>query len=129
MTRWDPANFERLERGGRTYLGPKEEVCDFCLGPEPVWEYPAAEMEIVGGSLIDRSDDEWAACEGCHALLEAHKIGPLVERIVAKHREMKRRGDVAPGWVEPPLPIHRRLTRQNVLRFMDARTGPPRRYR
>lgn len=128
MTRWDPANYTHVERGGRTYLSPKEEVCDFCLGSDPVWEYPAAPMEIVGGSLIDRSDDEFAACEACHELLEAHRIGPLVERIVAAHRELVRRGQVAQGWVAPPLPIHRRETRENVLRFMDARLGPPRRY-
>lgn len=128
MTRWHPDQFERAvadDGSARMLRTDGVEVCDFCLTPNPTWEYPAAPMEIVGHPLINRSDDEWGACDDCHRLIEAHKIGALVERLVKVQGEHQ----IGPGVSLKPLPVARREARHNILRFMDARLGPAREYR
>jgi hypothetical protein len=100
-------------------------VCDFCLSPDVRWEFPATNMPLKGHPLINESEGEWAACDGCKDLVAAHKLGPLVERCIKGMQEAAR-----PGYAHAkPLPIWRRELRENLLRFMDARTGPPREYR
>lgn len=123
--RWDPSTFKRTQEGDRTAITPTDPVCDFCLLPQPEWEFPAAPLQLVGHPLVDWSDDEWAACTACKELVEAGKIGELVERSIKGHTEAQRPGYV----VTKPLAIWRRETRENMRRFMDARTGPPREYR
>lgn len=128
MTRWHPDQFEPAFRDDGTLIMRRTdnvEVCDFCLTPGPTWEYPAAPMEIVGHPLIDRSDDEWGACDECHRLIEAHNIGALVERLV----KVQGQHQIGPDVKLKPLPLARREARQNILRFMDARLGPAREYR
>ena len=98
-------------------------ICDFCLGPNPTWEYPAVDMPIKGHPFIDRTDDEWAACEECHRLLQQHSLGALVERCCRAQIVL---AQTAPNVVVPPLPILRRQLRENLLRFMDARSAPAR---
>lgn len=120
--RWDPAAFERIEKDGKTYLTAREEVCDFCLASDPTWEYPATDMPVKGHPLIDESTGEWAACDECHALIEAKKLGALVERCAQAQLGAETPADVH----APPLPILRRQLRENMLRFFDARTGPAR---
>lgn len=112
----DDRGIERVRRraGG--------EVCDFCLEPDPAWTYPAALMEVIGHPVITHSDDEWGACDECHRLIEAHDLGGLVERTVTMQ---PRHHPPDPLVRYPPLPLFRRLARRNILRFMDARTGPP----
>lgn len=100
------------------------EVCDFCLAPEPKWEYPAADMEVVS-SIIDRSDDPWGACEECHRLLEASDIDGLIARMV---REQPIHYPPSSLLSYPEPEQARLICRRNVLRFMDARSGPPREY-
>lgn len=111
-----------------------EPRCDFCLTRPVRWTYPAAPMEVVGAPVITDSDDDFAACDACHELIEAKRIGPMVERMVHIQREnlpagstagTTRQGDeLVVRW--PPVPIHRRKARRNLLRFFDARTGPAR---
>lgn len=120
--RWDPSSFTYREEGGRTFVEAPTPVCDFCLSPDVEWEFPATTMPLVGHPLIGESQGEWAACEGCKALVEAHDLGGLIERSIAGHQAAER-----PSGVRlKPLPIWRRETRENLLRFMDARTGPAR---
>jgi hypothetical protein len=120
--RWDPATFTRHERGDRTYIEPTEPVCDFCLVTRPTWEYPAERMPLLGHPLVDESEGEWAACDECHALIDAHKLQELIDRCIKAQIEAE-----TPGYVvSPALYIMRRKLRENLLRFFDARTGPAR---
>jgi hypothetical protein len=118
-----------VDAHGRAYRLDGLVVCDFCLGPGPTWEFPAAPMPIVGHATIGASDDEWAACDECAALVTASRLGELVERCVQRQRELYPTGTPGPGGTivqHKPLPLARRDFRANLLRFLDARTGPPR---
>lgn len=130
MTRWHPDQFERyIDRAtarARVRRTDNVEVCDFCLIEGPTWDYPAGEMEIVGHPLINRSDDEWGACDECHDLIEAGNVNGLVYRMVYIHRWHDHGGD--PRIQNQPLALARRNARTNVLAFLDARTGPAQRY-
>jgi hypothetical protein len=77
-----------VDAHGRAYRLDGLVVCDFCLGPGPTWEFPAAPMPIVGHATIGASDDEWAACDECAALVTASRLGELVERCVQRQREL-----------------------------------------
>jgi len=65
---------------------------DFCSAPCPTWRYPARSFvayrvsEIAGESVGD-----WAACDGCYALIEASDLPGLAQRslesLLAKHPE------------------------------------------
>lgn len=127
-----------VDKEGRSYihyLGDQgehrvmghDEVCDFCCVQPPTWEYPAAEMEIVGHPEMDASDDEWGACDDCHALIEAHKPDELIALVVKRQRRQIYEMRVAGHDVMLP-PGMDASVRQNVLRFFDARTGRPRPY-
>lgn len=109
----------------RARLKGEQEICDFCLSPEIAWSYPAREMRIDGHAIINKSDDEWGACEECAELIEARDVGGLVERCVRMqpfHHPPGAHG----GYVSryPPLPIARRNHRTNIMRFLNARSGP-----
>lgn len=123
---WLGRDYRRVpDDDGRHRVGPVDAVCDFCCSNPPSWEYPAARMEIIGHPAIDASDDEWAACGVCHGFLEAHDLEALIEFIVATQRRvMAIRRAEGMDMVEPPK--FTEAVRRNVLRFMDARTGPPR---
>jgi hypothetical protein len=121
--------FEHYEEDGKPHVTRREgdHRCDFCLALidyATVWTYPCAPMPIVGpaGRVIQATDDDWAVCPDCHALIQGSKIGALVERAVTQQpineppNTLIRYG---------PVPMRRRWMRENVLRFMDARTGPP----
>jgi hypothetical protein len=124
--RWDPSTLRRRQGpDGATYLEPTQPICDFCLGPDPTWEFPAARMPIKGHPLIDQSDDEWGACDECKALIEAHKLGPLVERCVEGQLAM----EIPANFAKLSPALLRRTLRENLLRFMDARRGPAVPYR
>lgn len=115
--------------GGVARRLDNQPVCDFCLGPDPSWEYPAAPMPIKGAPAWGQTDDEWAACDECSRLIDQSSIGALVERCVHRHRELWPDGMPSADGSEvrhPPLPIARRKFRENFLRFLDARRGPRR---
>jgi hypothetical protein len=120
--RWDPSEFTLGTYHGLPAWRASTPMCDFCLSRDVRWEYPAAPMDVTGHPFITHSHDEWAACDGCKDLLEAHKLGPLVERCIQGHLEAEKPAE----WTEPPMSVMRRQMRENLLRFMDARTGPPR---
>lgn len=115
----------------RARLRSGVEVCDFCLTPDPAWEYPARRMEIVGHPVIDISDDEWGACDRCRQLIDAQNFPALVRHAVRTQRKLVPDGTVRDEKVVryPPLRQHEQLLMRNVLRFMDARSGPARRCR
>lgn len=117
--------YKRYVEDGIEHVQGEEPVCEFCCRTTPQWEYPAAPMEIVGHPSITHSNDDWAACPVCHALIEAHDIDGLVQHAVKSQRrtiyELRMRGmDI--GTI---MDLETGL-RQNILRFMDARMGPPR---
>jgi hypothetical protein len=106
-------------------------VCDFCLHPEPRWEFPARPVAIVGHPAIDYSEDEFLACDECRRLIDQQAIGALVERSCHEQRRHVPPGAVRGSIVAeyPPLPIQRRIARENIMRFMDARAGEARPFR
>lgn len=110
---------------------PGGPACDFCLTPfadvREAWTYPAAPMPVVGHPVITDSPDDWAACEICHKLIEAKRLGALVEWALAQQERMAPEGTIKGDHVVtyPPMAIRRRRFRENLLRFFDARTGPP----
>lgn len=121
----DPrALIRSVDEHGRPVASTSQPVCDFCLALNPTWEYPAAPMPIQGHHTIDRSEDEFAACDECHRMIEQKSVGALVERMVTEQRRHLTESGTAALF--KPVPIHRRESREILLRFFDARTGPPR---
>lgn len=76
-------------------------ICDFCSSPDIHWRYRAADFQhdrlitalvlpitIVGPIEIERKDidihwgskGDWAACNVCHALIEANNRAKLTRR-------------------------------------------------
>lgn len=56
-----------------------EIICDFCSSPVVAWRYPAETFSID----IVTSYEDWAACDLCHALIEAGDSDGLLNRSVA----------------------------------------------
>lgn len=128
----DPFYDTFIDRDGkvaaRSLLG--HEVCDFCLTPHPTWEYPAALMEVVGHAVITHSNDEWGACDRCHAFIEAKNLQGLMRYAVRQQRKLYPPGSAHGGAIAyRSLRESERLMMRNILRFMDARTGPAVPYR
>jgi hypothetical protein len=96
-------------------------ICDFCLAPNPPWTYPAGHVHIVGHRAITDSDDPWAACDTCHDLIEAENHVELVEHML---RGQKHHSPPDARRIYPPDLILRLTLRENVMRFLAARTGP-----
>lgn len=65
-------------------VAPGQEVCDFCLTPEPTWEYPCGPMSFpsMHPDDVNASDDEWAACDTCHELIEGGYMMRLAQHMV-----------------------------------------------
>lgn len=121
--------YKFIDVGGDTFAVREDgsEVCDFCLAPDPRWEFPATDMPIKGHPVMTDSYGSWGACDLCCKLIVASDIGRLVESSLSRQL-IHEPEDRAAGVVYPPLSIRRRQQRENILRFMDARTGPPTRY-
>lgn len=102
-------------------------ICDFCLSPDPRWTYPTAPMEIVGGPIINRSEDDFAVCEDCHRFLAAGDVIGLADRIVRWQPLHVPAGSERDGGivVYDHESVRRGAAMANVLRFMDARRGMP----
>jgi hypothetical protein len=101
-------------------------ICDFCLAPDPPWTYPAAPMEL-DSAIFDASVDDFAVCDDCHQLIAAGDVAGLTLRIVQLQQVHVPPGTVIDGGLVtyPPQLIALERAKFNVLRFMDARTGPP----
>lgn len=114
---------------GRLHLGRVDAVCDFCLAPDPAWEFPAGPVQVAGHHAITDSIDGWAACDHCHELIEADRIAELVFEAPRRQREHVPAGTVMPDGVVqyPPLDVGRALMLVNIARFINARRGPARR--
>jgi hypothetical protein len=106
-----------------------EFICDFCLGPDPVWDYPTAPIHDIEGPspFTALAGDGFACCRACHALLLRGDIVGLAERIVREQPVNVPPGSEKDGGivVYPHRGAHRGYAMQAILRFMDARTGPP----
>jgi hypothetical protein len=67
-------------------------VCDFCSAPGPVWRYPARSfVAYCAPNVAGESVGDWAACDRCHALIEADDRIALAQRsldeLILKHPE------------------------------------------
>ncbi len=93
-------------------------LCDFCSRPDPRWEYPAGDFiayqvcRVTGESV-----GNWAACEGCHRLIEAEDRDGLARR------SLERLGMHDPAALQAILACLRDLH----AKFFAHRLGPPRR--
>jgi hypothetical protein len=98
-------------------------VCDFCSSPDVRWAYPAqtftVEVLAAGHPYAPPeacevwlgSDAGWAACDGCHALIEKSDRGALMERSMTQL-----------GF--PPGPMFQGTLREIHDLFFENRTGP-----
>ncbi len=68
-------------------------ICDFCTAQTArpwcypcrafvAWELPA-DQNILGVPVVADSPDDWAACDACHALIEAGDWEALAQRSAA----------------------------------------------
>jgi hypothetical protein len=58
--------------------------CDFCSELAPSWAYPARDFVAMHiGSIVSTSEGWWAACDGCHGLIEAGDRNGLADRSAA----------------------------------------------
>jgi hypothetical protein len=110
----------RPDGGLELEVAPGQYVCDFCLNPNPVWEYSCGPIAIVGNPNIDASDDEWFACDACHRLIEEGDLEKMVADMVG------RQPPPAPPFQRRPLAQQLAIQTVNVGGFLAARTGPPR---
>jgi hypothetical protein len=82
--------------------------CDFCYEDHPAWLIPARDFEVLPGHF---SGGDWAACDGCMALIEANSWSGLLRR--AKSGWESRHGAM-PTEVSSSLPRLYRLLRKNI---------------
>lgn len=68
-------------------VNPLKLVCDFCSGEPVRWSYPARDfqrrMALDGSAVQANSHGAWAACDACHALIQASDREALHERSAA----------------------------------------------
>lgn len=106
---------------------PDQPVCDFCSAPEVKWRYPAIDTTPIATVTDDAilfidSKGDWAACDICHELIQAHDRRGLAERsietLIRQHPEL-----------EHETASIERLTDLIHDGFWSARLGPPIRER
>ena len=51
-------------------------ICDFCSSPTVTWRSPAVTFSVEGITSVS----DWAACDPCHALIEANDQDGLLDR-------------------------------------------------
>lgn len=99
-----------------------QEMCDFCTqrGALP-WTYPCGLVDLRAqmNPLMTHSNDDWAACERCHELIEAGDIEGLIARMLEKTL-----GEAITDMSKLTLVIVRGEIRKHLARFTAARTGP-----
>ena len=54
--------------------------CDFCTLAGATWAYPAGPVRLRAAGCGFASDDDWAACDACHALIERGDRPALARR-------------------------------------------------
>jgi hypothetical protein len=116
--------FEHTRPDGSVELqfAPGQLVCDFCLHPDPAWEYPCGPVVIVGSPNIEASDDEWAACDECRRLIEGEGN---VEQI-ARDMVGRQPPPTDPHFGERPFEEAVAILAVNLAGFLAARRGPAR---
>lgn len=103
-------------------IAPGQLVCDFCLAPNPSWEYPCGPVAIVGNPNIEASDDEWTACDTCHQLIENFRnVGQIARDMVRRQPAPAR-----PEFGERPFEEAVAIQTVNLAMFTAARKGPAR---
>lgn len=102
-------------------------ICDFCLEPHPMWDFPCAPMQpvIASSDTAIVSVGDWAACNTCKELVVSDDYVDLVERI------LHGRVGVDPKTTEmmeksPALTMVVRLQlMEQMMDFKASRKGPP----
>jgi hypothetical protein len=93
-------------------------LCDFCSGPGPNWRYPAWNfIAYRTANLVGESVGDWAACDGCHGLIEARDRQGLAQRsldeLILKHPEARLAAQIL---LQDLAELHRQ--------FFEHRNGP-----
>ena len=91
--------------------------CDFCSASGPAWRYPARSfISYCVPNIAGESVGDWAACEACHALIEANDKRGLAQRsldeLILIHPEAS---TAAAELYENLVDLHRK--------FFEHRTG------
>lgn len=94
--------------------------CDFCSGAPVTWRYPTRTFKLT--SIRFRSVSDWAACDVCHALIEAGDREGLLTRTMAT-------GQLPPGVTAAQLAEAKQTVRHGQALFFEMREGPPTRVR
>jgi hypothetical protein len=77
---------ERLSAMAETDDVDVEPQCDFCTTTYPTWSYPAKDFSLGGEHNTGEVEElaisigGWAACDGCHELIEANDYDGLAQR-------------------------------------------------
>lgn len=74
-----------LTEKGKEYIASHEApfTCDFCLATGAEWTYPVDHskyIQIYGADGTKWDNDDWAACEECHADIEAGRWKSVAQR-------------------------------------------------
>lgn len=83
--------------------------CDFCYADWPAWVVPAGEFEVMPGHM---SSGDWAACDGCAALINSNQWSALIRR--AQQSWQIRHGEPMAPPVADGLPRLYRLLRKHI---------------
>jgi hypothetical protein len=119
-----------MSGSGRPTAGARTPVCDFCLRPDPEWEYPAAPVPLPTHPTFTVSLDNFGACEDCRWLIDTRDLEGLAHRIVTLQPHHVPEGTVVDDGVVHYRPLLSRLhdARLAVAVFMAAKQGPAMRY-
>lgn len=100
---------EYTTKDGKRYVrvAIADPMCDFCMAPKPPWAYPAKFVPVSAYAILN-DVEHWSVCDLCHRLLETEDIDGLVKRIF-----------------DSPSHLTRKRIRRIIVRFLDARMGPP----
>lgn len=113
-------------------VGPRKDICDFCSSPEVVkrfecrdFDSPSEDAGVIypdtkdtdgPTNLIFASNDYWAACADCAALVEAADIDGLIRWAMDGYEERVGRSHSRRAMLEKHLRQTYRLFFQNTIR-------------
>jgi hypothetical protein len=99
----------------------KDIVCDFCKSPEVKWRYPCKDFEMP--AHMWKNVGHWAACEPCHAIIEAGNVYTLAALITAREIDEHKK-DIPTEFLEETMVWMYASLIELYLKFQMNRTGP-----
>lgn len=115
--------FEYEDASGVIRAGRHSPICDFCSTKKlPItWNYPTGPVEINLGGSINASDDDWAACDPCHVLIEQEKWQALAHHCLEVQLAEYSEGE---HWTPIMKAQAMRAMMKHFQTWTEARLGP-----